>query len=64
MDSIHAVAFQSEGEKYATCEECDGIGESTRLLTITFGKKAEREPMEDVCVNCDEEELDELLETK
>lgn len=41
------------------CEDCGAV-----LLNISFGKKAGKEDMQGVCVVCDEEDLEGVLEAK
>ncbi len=64
-DSVHHVELFQESEEFTPCDSCydEEHKKHARLLTITFGKKANRDPIEAGCLLCDEE-VEALLETK
>ena len=66
-DSVHQVDLPSEVvegvRQFKSCDDCKSQGNDTRLFNVTFGKKAEKDPIEEGCLICDSD-VDELLETK
>lgn len=69
-DSVHHVELFKIGDEDTKgipepieCEDCDDEQSRTRLINVTFGKKAERDDIKGACIFCDEA-IEQILETK
>ncbi|KAI3656367.1 hypothetical protein MP638_000777 [Amoeboaphelidium occidentale] len=68
-ESVHNVSLAKEvdqetkEENFAECPDCYEDEVQTRLINISFGKKANRPDLESVCIHCTDE-VEQVIESK